>query len=84
MPLNRMFASFQVLFSHSPGLQPCLRVFATLYHFAMDGRIHQPHHHAPVSAEPGFSLLRLSAAKRVSLALVVIAALWVATLAVIA
>lgn len=42
---------------------------------------HAPH---PVSEAPGWSLLRLSAAARLGLALGVIAALWAATLAVIA
>ncbi|MCU4178717.1 hypothetical protein [Bosea sp. BH3] len=41
--------------------------------------------HAPHAApsEPGWSLLRLSAGARVGLAAVVVAALWLATLAVI-
>ncbi|WP_332685399.1 hypothetical protein [Bosea sp. (in: a-proteobacteria)] len=43
---------------------------------------HAPHH--PLSESPGWSLLRLSAAGRLGLALVAIAALWAATLAVIA
>lgn len=44
----------------------------------------QSHHHtAVVGAEPGFSLLRLSALARIGLALVLVAAVWAATLAVI-
>lgn len=42
---------------------------------------HEAHH--PVSENPGWSLLRLSAASRIGLALAIIAALWLATLAVI-
>jgi hypothetical protein len=45
-----------------------------------------PHAHDPrraVSENPGWSLLRLSAASRIGLALAVVAALWLATLAVI-
>jgi hypothetical protein len=44
-----------------------------------------PHSHAPhaVSDDPGWSLLRLSAAARLGLALAVIAVVWAATLAVI-
>jgi len=43
------------------------------------------HSHASraVSDNPGWSLLRLSAGQRFGLALVIIAALWAATLAVI-
>lgn len=43
------------------------------------------HNHASraVSEDPGWSLLRLSAAMRFGLALAVIAAVWMATLAVI-
>lgn len=46
---------------------------------------HAHSHHAPhaVSDNPGWSLLRVSAASRIGLALAVIAALWLATLAVI-
>lgn len=45
-----------------------------------------PHAHAhhATSEDPGWSLLRLSAGQRLGLACVVIAAVWVATLAVIA
>ena len=43
--------------------------------------IHEPRR--PVSENPGWSLLRLSAASRIGLALAIIAALWLATLAVI-
>jgi hypothetical protein len=43
--------------------------------------VHPPR---PVSEAPGWSLLRLSAAARLGLAFGVIAALWAATLAVIA
>ena len=39
--------------------------------------------HRAVSENPGWSLLRLSAASRIGLALAIIAALWLATLAVI-
>jgi hypothetical protein len=44
-----------------------------------------PHAHASraVSENPGWSLLRMSASSRVGLALVIIGALWLATLAVI-
>ena len=41
-----------------------------------------PTHHA-VPAVPGWSLLRLSAGARIGLAALVVAALWLATLAVI-
>jgi hypothetical protein len=41
------------------------------------------HAHRPISDAPGWSLLRLSGAARLSLASGVIAALWAATLAVI-
>lgn len=42
---------------------------------------HHTHHAAP--GEPGWSLLRLSAGARIGLAALVVAALWLATLAVI-
>ena len=42
---------------------------------------HRPH--GPVSDNPGWSLLRLSAAGRLGLALAIIAVLWIATYAVI-
>jgi hypothetical protein len=38
--------------------------------------------HRPVSENPGWSLLRLSAASRLGLALAIIACLWIATYAV--
>lgn len=46
---------------------------------------HTHAHHAPHAAasEPGWSLLRLSAGARIGLAALVVAALWLATLAVI-
>ena len=44
---------------------------------------HAPHTHSAAPAEPGWSLLRLSAGARVGLAILVAAALWLATLAVI-
>jgi len=40
--------------------------------------------HRPVSENPGWSLLRLSAASRLGLALAIIVGLWIATWAVIA
>jgi len=45
----------------------------------------RPHAHAhrAASEDPGWSLLRLSAGQRLGIALVVIAAVWAATLAVI-
>jgi hypothetical protein len=39
--------------------------------------------HRPASENPGWSLLRLSAASRLGLALAIIAGLWIATYAVI-
>lgn len=48
---------------------------------------HAHHHHAPTcpaELDPGWSLLRLSAAARFGLALVLVLVLWGATLAVIA
>ncbi|WP_439498046.1 hypothetical protein [Bosea sp. (in: a-proteobacteria)] len=44
---------------------------------------HSQHAHAPVSDDPGWSLLRLSAVSRLGLALGVVALLWLTTLAVI-
>ena len=44
----------------------------------------QSHHHSHVvSAGPGFSLLRLSAPARIGFAMVLVAAVWAATLGVI-
>jgi len=40
-------------------------------------------HRAAAPSEPGWSLLRLSAGARIGLAALVVAALWLATLAVI-
>ncbi|WP_181832544.1 hypothetical protein [Bosea caraganae] len=40
--------------------------------------------HRPATDNPGWSLLRLSAASRLGIAVAIIAALWAATLAVIA
>lgn len=45
---------------------------------------HSHHAHRPATENPGWSLLRLSAASRLGIALVITAALWLATLAVIA
>lgn len=48
---------------------------------------HAPHHHAAprgIELDPGWSLLRLSAGARLGFALVLVAALWGATIAVIA
>lgn len=45
---------------------------------------HAHSHRHPVSESPGWSLLRLSAAGRLGLALAAIMVLWAATLAVIA
>lgn len=45
---------------------------------------HEPHAHGPATEDPGWSLLRLSATGRLGIALAIIAALWAATLAVIA
>jgi hypothetical protein len=44
---------------------------------------HEHHAHRPATENPGWSLLRLSATGRLGIALVIIAALWLATLAVI-
>jgi hypothetical protein len=41
---------------------------------------HEPHHHHAVTAEPGFSLLRLSVGERLGWAALVIIALWAAVL----
>ena len=46
--------------------------------------VHAHSHRHPVSESPGWSLLRLSAAGRLGLALAAIMVLWAATLAVIA
>lgn len=54
----------------------------TLYHSRMaHAHVHHTHHAA--AAEPGWSLLRLSAGARIGLAAFVVATLWLATLAVI-
>jgi len=45
---------------------------------------HSHHVHRPATEALGWSLLRLSAAGRLGIALAIIAALWAATLAVIA
>lgn len=45
---------------------------------------HEHHAHRPATEDPGWSLLRLSAAGRLGLALAIIALLWAATIAVIA
>ncbi|MGX5733770.1 hypothetical protein [Bosea thiooxidans] len=44
---------------------------------------HAHHTHHAVPNEPGWSLLRLSAGARIGLAVLVVAVLWLATLAVI-
>ncbi|KQK28184.1 hypothetical protein ARD30_22875 [Bosea thiooxidans] len=44
---------------------------------------HAPHTHRAASEAPGWSLLRLSAGMRMGLAAIVVALLWLATLAVI-
>jgi hypothetical protein len=44
---------------------------------------HSHHAHRTATESPGWSLLRLSAASRLGIALAIIAALWLATLAVI-
>lgn len=54
----------------------------TLYHSRM-AHAHAHHTHHAVPSEPGWSLLRLSAGARIGLAALVVAALWLATLAVI-
>jgi hypothetical protein len=48
------------------------------------GPAHSHHAHRPVTDNPGWSLLRLSAASRLGIALAIILVLWAATLAVIA
>lgn len=65
-----------------PRQVPCSGCFVTLYRYDMASH----HHHAvsrAVSENPGWSLLRLSAAGRLGLAALVIAALWLVTLTVI-
>lgn len=62
-----------------------LRLLAKLRNIISSHMTHAHSHDArhAASEDPGWSLLRLSAASRIGLALAVVAALWLATLAVI-